>query len=378
MKLISGVYFAKSASLADEKRSMDMSTAKSLVLLATSLLASCASTDGPKTPAESGGGSPGALAPALISNEFITLGVLPHAGAHIVELKYKDGPNMLLSDESFWTKAPPAPSAEKPEFLNLNGHITWLAPQKGWWTQQNLNPAKRDSRSPWPPDPFLTLGKYEILSHDESSVELRGPESPVSGLQLTVKISLHGNKVHLGVSARNISGSDVSWGLWSNTRLPGSSKFYLPCRTEQIKSLRFECNSWSPQKDRLLNFKMENGFLTFDIEEAAKFPEHASTNKVFIKSESKSLVVLTGKFLFIKTLDTEVLSVHPDHAPLEVFQSVGAANPPLLEIEAHGDYRTLKPGESMSLDETWEIIPCAGDKLSGAGAVAEFLKSRFF
>lgn len=184
--------------------------------------------------------------------------------------------------------------------------------------------------------------------------------------------------MHLGVSARNISGSDVSWGLWSNTRLPGSSKFYLPCRTEQIKSLRFECNSWSPQKDRLLNFKMENGFLTFDIEEAAKFPEHASTNKVFIKSESKSLVVLTGKFLFIKTLDTEVLSVHPDHAPLEVFQSVGAANPPLLEIEAHGDYRTLKPGESMSLDETWEIIPCAGDKLSGAGAVAEFLKSRFF
>lgn len=106
-----------------------MSTAKSLVLLATSLLASCASTDGPKTPAESGGGSPGALAPALISNEFITLGVLPHAGAHIVELKYKDGPNMLLSDESFWTKAPPAPSAEKPEFLNLNGHIMARPPE---------------------------------------------------------------------------------------------------------------------------------------------------------------------------------------------------------------------------------------------------------
>jgi hypothetical protein len=44
-------------------------------------------------------------------------------------------------------------------------------------------------------------------------------------------------------------------------------------------------------------------------------------------------------------------------------------------MEHHAEIKTLKPGESMESEETWEIIPYTGP--DDAAAQASFLQEKF-
>jgi hypothetical protein len=44
--------------------------------------------------------------------------------------------------------------------------------------------------------------------------------------------------------------------------------------------------------------------------------------------------------------------IHPDQAAVEIYNMISTEET-LLELEIHGPYLTLQPGESMHLAETW-------------------------
>ena len=95
----------------------------------------------------------------ILKNEYVVLGLIPEAGAHVVLFRSYDSANVLDSNPKTWSEPVPVFSAEEPKFAPYDGHITWLGPQKEWWTQQDINIDRKNRRVPWPPDPFLTLGK---------------------------------------------------------------------------------------------------------------------------------------------------------------------------------------------------------------------------
>ena len=79
--------------------------------------------------------------------------------------------------------------------------------------------------------------------------------------------------------------------------------------------------------------------------------------KEFIDSPAGFIGAINGDHFFVKRVGvTPRADVHPEHAAVEVYQSVGRApDPGLLELEAHGPLRTLAPGETMQFLETWEL-----------------------
>ena len=67
--------------------------------------------------------------------------------------------------------------------------------------------------------------------------------------------------------------------------------------------------------------------------------------------------------------------VHPSQAFVEIYVSLmPTPNPGLLEMEFHGEYRTLQPKETLAFEETWKILPYAGPDTAD-GHIA-FLKAQ--
>ncbi|HRR05763.1 MAG TPA: DUF4380 domain-containing protein [Victivallales bacterium] len=291
-------------------------------------------------------------------NDKLILGILPNVGGHIVLLRAINGQNILKSEPELWNKQILSISAEKPEFYPYNGHIYWVGPQKEWWTQQEINPEKKEQKSSWPPDPFLTLGKYDIMEQTEDSVKLKSPPSPVSGLQIIKEFRIKDNKVFLKATAINIRNSEVSWDIWSNTRFPGDAKVYVPVNDKGIVWMEFR--AWT-SKNRVLPYQITDGFLNFDNVLPTKDNEHIFSSKTFITNPSKPLIAaFYNNYLFIKRTE-EVFSpkdLHPEHGFIEIYKMVGNTPDPLTELEMHGPYKILKTNESISFSEIWEIIPC--------------------
>ncbi len=79
--------------------------------------------------------------------------------------------------------------------------------------------------------------------------------------------------------------------------------------------------------------------------------------KAFIDPPGGFLSAVNGDLVFTKRASlTPRAQLHPEHAFVEVYQSVGRApDPGLLELEMHGPLRTLAPGQAMSFEETWEL-----------------------
>jgi hypothetical protein len=60
---------------------------------------------------------------------------------------------------------------------------------------------------------------------------------------------------------------------------------------------------------------------------------------------------------------------------VEVYRSSGGGqDAELLELEMHGPCETLAPGQTMSFEETWEILDYAGP--AEPGAHLDFLDGR--
>lgn len=307
----------------------------------------------------------------ILQNQQILVGIMPDVGAHIVLFRTHAGSNVLLSDPKLWTEPAPKFSTENPPFLPYNGHIYWVGPQKGWWTQQDMNPGKKNKKDSWPPDPYLTLDKYEVVEKSNESVKLKSPASPVSGLQMVKEISIKGNKVFLKVTATNIRESDVSWDIWSNTRLPGNANVYVPVSKEG-GVIKMEFTAWTPDKDRIYPYDIKDGFLNYDIESVAADKEHVFTSKTFIYPSKPLIAAFSNDYLLLKRSSVvPKKEIHPDHAFVEIYKLI---NVPwaLTEIEMHGAFTTLKPGESISFEENLELIPCKA--LPGTAERIEFLK----
>ncbi len=258
------------------------------------------------------------------------------------------------------------PEKQKPEisafsnFIAFNGHITWVGPQSEWWTHQTLNMKRNEEKADWPPDPYLIYGKNRILSRNDSSLKMVGPGSPVSGVKIFKEISIkYSGAVKITSTAENIRNENISLDLWMLTRLDGFAKSYVPINKNGVLKLvysedkRIETTPYQIIDGYFtLNPSIPNGEKTEQVQEVHLYPD---SNFIAGFSEGQILLIRFNK------LDKNL--IHPLHGLVELYNNINKDDndEKLLELEVHGAYSTLTPGDTISLTETWEVFPYDGN-----------------
>lgn len=308
-----------------------------------------------------------------LRNAHIEVGVLPPAGGRIVLFRHMGGTNLLKENPEAWSGAssfpPPEEWKSKPA---LHGHHIWVSPQADFWNQQELRPEMKGKN--WPPDPWGEVGRYEVTESSPLVLELRGPVSPVTGLQLTKRYELAADapRLHIRVTGVNRRETPVRWALWSITRLPVAGTVFAP--VEPGSTPRLE-PGYPADKMDLAQYTQEGGLFSF-LHEAPLGPPHFRRGgKAFLTPPAgappMTLAYLRGDELFLaRSPATQLAQAPPGQSPMEVFIDQAPNAPGTLELEFHTAYRELKPGDTITLEETWELR-----RVTGGSTRADWLKT---
>lgn len=295
-----------------------------------------------------------------LENEVVSIGITPQLGGRVLWFSRRGGDNLIKTSERVITQPAPRVSATAGDMGYL-GHIVWVGPQSEWWTRQTVNPFRRYTGAIWPPDPYLVLAANCVVERSAGSLGLEGVNSPVSGVRLSKSFFLTGNErpaVELQARAVNVSGRAISRDLWFNTRVPPSTRVYVPVASE--RDVRVE--SRTGKRTGPVMFSLAEGILSLDL-----IPPPAGKTerrgKVFIQPSQGWMAGFSGNQVFIIefTLQPERL-IHPEQGQVELYMDYHPGDPErgMIEMEVHAPYRRLEPGESMSATETWTALPYEG------------------
>ena len=295
-----------------------------------------------------------------IENGGTRAGILGEVGGRIVYISHKGSDNLLKSNPELWNEDPSDRPEIGPEagWKAYNGHIVWVGPQSEWWTRQDLNKARKEKRSGWPPDPYLVYGNYEIIEKKDNSVKLSGPESKISGLKLTKFIEIkQDGSLYFEVEAVNTRRVAVEWDLWLNTRVNGYTLAYVEVDSEadvRIPSHRRKTNDsvrWAICKDYF-----------YYLPEPPPDNVAQRNSKAFITPSNNYINAFFDKYLLrIEIPEVDPEEIHPDQGVVEIYNSTtGNPENALMELEFHTPYRLLQPGESMKTWEKWQIFRYRG------------------
>lgn len=302
----------------------------------------------------------------ILRNNHIEVGVLPEVGGRVVFLRKPGLPNVLKSDSLLWTDSKAHKPAISPfsGFKPFNGHIVWIGPQKEWWAHQDLNPERREHKSDWPPDPYIIYGHFEITVQNDTLIKMVGPDSPVSGVRLEKEISItQAGIVTFTATLVNSIDKEVSWDIWMNTRLDGFAKCWVPVSEDGILDLMKK----DTERTEATPYEIDSGFFTY----LPSIPGAGHQEQVQEARLNPSAGYMAGfnngQMLLIRFDKLDQNVIHPNHGQVELYSYVDrSGKDTLLELELHGPYKTLTPGESISLTESWQLFPYDGDNTSEA------------
>ncbi len=295
-----------------------------------------------------------------LTNGGTTVGILADVGGRIVSLSYKGSPNLLKSDTALWNepqKDRPAPGFNT-EFKAYNGHIVWLGPQGEWWAHQEGNPARKKQKANWPPDPWLIYGKYEILQRTDTSIRMMSPYSEISGLRLEKYVCVQKDgSVLFEAEGINYSRLPVRWDLWLNTRVDGYSAAYVPVKGEP--SVRINAGNAGPAAT--VEYEISRNYFHYLPEEPGNGVQQKNSKALITPSEDW-LAAFTGNYCLKITFPLyPPEQTHPQQGMVEIYDHTSHdRSDALMELEYHGPYKTLQPGEHFKTSELWTVWPYRG------------------
>lgn len=296
----------------------------------------------------------------FLENNDLKVGIVCNAGGRLVYLGTHGGDNIIHSDFDELTHTFPeviAPS-DTAGFIPYNGFITWLGPQSQWWQQQNVNLNRKNAQAVWPPDPYIIYGEFEVKKRKQNSLSIVGKPSPISGVQLMKTFKLKGDQLHITVEAINTSSKTVSWDIWSNIRVDGSTPFFVP-------GIDAEMTRITPRVDdqhQAMNHLLEDGLFTTILEKPSGLKPMRHM-KAFLYPEHGEIFAFPKNHLLQITFDkVPNHKIHPEQGFVEIYNLIAHdASLNLLELEHHGPYTAIEPGSSLFHSETWTVRALEND-----------------
>jgi uncharacterized protein DUF4380 len=303
------------------------------------------------------------LPPLRLSNGTLTVGLVPALGGRIVELRTAGGENLLDADPRFWVEPVPPADLRTP-FASWNGHTYWVGPQSAWWTQQDVDPERRKAKATWPPDPFHETARYVVRASSSSHVRLESPPSPITGLSRQLEADLVGpRQVRIRVTATNIRATPVAWSVYSNTRVRPDGWAYVRLAPDGVKRI-----DGPPAGSATYPHRVLRGVFVSPPGAPPTPAKTARTADAFLQPLDSQIAYFRGHLLLVKrTQRFSETRLHPEETLVEIYRSSGGgSDPELLELEMHGPYETLPPGQAMSFEETWDVLEYPGPAEPGA------------
>ena len=280
-------------------------------------------------------------------------------GGRLLAFSLAGKPNFLKFDEQ---AGDPAQAIDaRTDNVGYLGHEIWLGPQSQWWTRQNVNPERAADKTPWPPDPYLSLAKYTVAKKTAQELIVDSPASPVSGIALSKRYALvpgKPNSLQVEVSATNRRQREVAWDIWFNTRTYGDTRVYVPLADgAEVRTQAIGSDAAAP-----LRYTVAERIFSLDL--VAPPPGQSARNgKIFLQPAYGWMAGFRGEQAFIVQFPLQARSaIHPDQGQIELFSHYQPAemNMSLLEMEVHAPYVALEPGMTMKAAELWTIVPYEG------------------
>ena len=178
----------------------------------------------------------------------------------------------------------------------------------------------------------------------------------MNNIHLDKQYLLSGNRLKIRVKVTNTRLTALSWDIWSNARFEGDTRFFVPfCREA---NLRINYSSNGPER---IDYTMQDGNFWFTKGTA---DEETLNAKAFIHPEQGTIVANRHhQLLIIEFASEDAGKIHPEQALVEIYlRRTPGGEEDLLELEHHSAYRELNPGESMTLSETWTLLPYDGEE----------------
>lgn len=216
--------------------------------------------------------------------------------------------------------------AEKEMLIQKDVHPVYFGSTL-WLSPQHLH---------WPPSAVLDKDPYHVRQEGDI-LRLSSENDTVSGFQFIKEfgISAQDTSVTINYIIRNISGETKTVAAWDVSRVPGGiSSFPLD---EIIET-------------SLDNTKIKGCILTYT------FPEDPTPEKqkLFATCKEGRLMHQYNGLLFIKIFpNTKKEELPPKQGCVEIFQ---APKGQYAELENHGKYTTLHPGDSLEYKQQWFLL----------------------
>jgi hypothetical protein len=322
------------------------------LLGAWSLLATAAAAPTPGTDA---------TAPWVMDNGTIRLTVTPTLGGRVLGFQRSGGANLIKVGDAV-QRQPTPPVDASADDIPYFGHDVWVGPQSAWWQHQDANPARRAAHANWPPDPYLSFATTSVVARTPQRLQLRGVDSPVTGVRLHKRFALspqRADSVVLQVQAQNVRKTAVAWDLWFNTRVPSATRVLVPVAAAadiRVQAVAGGGSGYAPPR-----YAVQDGLMTL-----AAVPPAGSAGwrgKLLLQPSAGWIAAFAGgQAWVIRFAHQPRARIHPEQGQVEFYLDAPAADPGggLLEMEVHAPYRTLAPGQRMQAEEQWTVLDYPG------------------
>lgn len=310
---------------------------------------------------------------ATIQKGNIKAEIALDCGGRIAQILYKNK-NLLMGDMKTWRINPPLPTPQTTDFIQYFGAETWIGPQSEWWLNQDLNIEQRESPIKWPPDPFVSYGRFKVLSQTQESITITSEPSPLTGLKMTKVYEITSDgKVLMTTHVTNTAEQPKKFDIWHIVRTPVSA---VPSFVTDKASYKVEGPTHDYERmvihkleenelyDNLFNFHFDTEAMQADaqkrIDEKETTPVY--TAKAFCSYANNGLYTVFSErddvFMVLHTDEFPAKDLEEGAAPIEVYCYYNAIeNKGFYEIEFHSPTLTLKPNEIKHFTTVIEVNP---------------------
>lgn len=265
-----------------------------------------------------------------LSNDQARVTLCPAAGGRVLEYSL-NGKNALYlnPDEKGWTY-------ESGKRIDISAGRFDIGPEK-------LIPDR----------PELWLGRWTGEITGPNSARMTSVKHQATGTQLIRDFELanEGSKLSCRQTIRNISNKTTEWCHWSRTFALGNGICVVPLSN----SSRFPHHYVMYESGKVLNFQPEdrsifrkgNYLIVSDVPRKPKLGMDSTIGWF--------AYLMRNDLMFVKRFPTYPERVYNEIAGLTI--SIWYPQDRRVELEPIGPRERLKPGESASFTETWELIP---------------------
>lgn len=289
-----------------------------------------------------------------------------NVGGRLVFFGREGGENMIKSDKFLLKETVESeiiPDAFT-DFVQFYGQEVWIGPQTQWWKHQTINMERRNSPINWPPDPYVSFGRFEVVEKSDTKLVIQGCVSEVSNISLRKIFTLNDKGLlDCAVEATYHGDDETTIDLWNIVRVSGENVVRIcgdlkeidgPTHPFEKKAIGKKVGivyTFCPDEMSVDSVPPEIGWGEDGQVHSGKF--HMNMWAGIIESYNERLGdVLVMCFPISENLDNETnVSIYPTegHSLGEVYcYHTLDKEKSMYELECHGKAVTLKKGDTAS------------------------------